>query len=222
VTIALAVGTLSSTVADVQEGVGVIQGFVRTAAARGAATLPVTADHRVCGQTVPNEELLVDGAGGVANAVVIVAGTTGGAAGRQVTLTNRNCAFAPRVLVAPPKTSMTVTSDDDLLHNTHAYDERDYTIFNVALPGPGLRIRRPLQDSGVVSVKCDVHQWMRGYVIVTDELAAVTASSGAFEIGNVPAGTHRVRVWHEGLGAPPQSVTVAAGRTTRLEFVLSR
>ena len=41
-------------------------------------------------------------------------------------------------------------SADETLHSTHAYDDRQRTMFNVAIPFPGLNIKRPLRRPGVV------------------------------------------------------------------------
>ncbi|MFN8062643.1 MAG: carboxypeptidase regulatory-like domain-containing protein [Vicinamibacterales bacterium] len=218
--IAIAVGTWSGAV-TAQGGTGTIRGTVSTKAKPAATTIKVTSDERVCGSSVPDEALIVSATGRVANAVVLIGGTKGTGAHPTV-ITNRKCAFAPRVQAAAPKSTATVTSEDDLLHNTHAYDEKDYSLFNIALPKPGLRINRPIRDAGVVTVKCDVHPWMRGFVIVSDELNAVTTTDGSFEIPDVPAGSHQVRIWHEGLKAAPKTVTVAPGQTTTVAFVLDK
>lgn len=202
-------------------GVGTIRGVVRTTAKPVATPLKVTADQNVCGTTLPDESILVGANGALANAVVIVNGTTGGTASAGTVITNRKCAFVPRVQTAIPRSNTSVTSEDPMLHNTHAYDEKDYSLFNIALPKPGLKVTRPVREAGVVTVKCDVHAWMRGFMIVTSELAAVSAATGAFEIAKVPAGAHTVRVWHESLQAAPKQITVKPGAVATVEFSLA-
>ena len=51
-----------------------------------------------------------------------------------------------------------------------------------------------------VTLNCDIHKWMAGYVWVLDTpYAAVTKEDGSFEIKGVPAGTKlNLVVWHEG------------------------
>jgi len=67
-------------------------------------------------------------------------------------------------------------------------------------------------------LKCDVHGWMRGWIMVTDDPAAVTGDSGSFAVGDVPAGTHQVTVWHEKLGRQTKEVTVAESGETVVDF----
>lgn len=207
-------------VAGQSAATGTIKGVVRTAVRQTLPPLKVTSDQQVCGTSLPDESLSLGTNGAVMNAVVIVSGVKGAGGPQTLVLTNRKCAFQPRVQLAAPKALVTVTSEDPMLHNTHVYDEKDYSLFNVALPAPGVKLTRPVREAGIVKVKCDVHPWMRGFIIVTDEPTSVTMAEGTFEIPNVPAGTHQVRVWHEQLKGPTQPVTVVAGQVATIDFTL--
>ena len=61
---------------------------------------------------------------------------------------------------------------------------------------------------------------MRGWVLVTDEAAAVTGADGRFTLSEVPPGTYDVAVWHETLKGAPQKVTGTAGQTTTIDFAM--
>ncbi len=221
ISVMVSVGTASIALEGQADGTGTLKGVIRTAVKAPTAPLKVTADQNVCGTSLPDESLVLGANGTVANAVIIVNGTTGGTASAGTIITNRKCAFVPRVQTALPRSNTAVTSEDPMLHNTHAYDEKDYSLFNIALPKAGLKVMRPVRDAGVVTVKCDVHAWMRGFMIVTNELSAVSGVAGAFEIANVPTGTQTVRVWHEQLKAAPRTVTIKPGATATVEFTLT-
>jgi carboxypeptidase family protein len=116
-----------------------------------------------------------------------------------------------------------VTSDDQTLHTTHLYAADGRSLFNIALPMPGIIIKRPLEkNAGVLRLACDTHPWMHGFVSVSNDRAVVTGNDGVFQIDDIPAGTHEVIVWHESLRASAQKVTVAAGQTVDLKFELAR
>ena len=51
------------------------------------------------------------------------------------------------------------------------------TIFNVALPVPGLNINKPIGAAGTVRLSCNTHPWMRGWMIVTDDAGAVSGAT---------------------------------------------
>jgi hypothetical protein len=64
---------------------------------------------------------------------------------------------------------------------------------------------------------------MRGYLYVTDELAAVSGADGRFRLEGVPAGTHELRIWHEALKASaPVKVTIKDGETATVDITMIR
>ena len=204
------------------QGTGTIRGVVTMAAPPLPATLAVTADQAVCGDRVPDETIVADAAGHVANAVVRLTGVPWPAARPAPHIDNAGCLFVPRVQIAPTRSQVLVTSQDDTLHSTHTYDDRNRTGFNIAMPFPGLEINRPLRRPGVVRVECDSHGWMRGWIVVSNDRGAVSGLDGAFALEGVPAGTHELTIWHERLGAAPRTVTVRPGETTEVAIVLER
>ena len=105
-------------------------------------------------------------------------------------------------------------------NTTHAYDDRQRTLFNIAIPVPGLEIERPLRRPGPVRIECDSHGWMRGWVYVTDDIGTVTASNGQFELQGIPAGTYELTVWHEQFSGQSQQVTVTPDGQSEASFTL--
>lgn len=198
---------------------GTITGTVTTRV-RTPGAIRVTFDQRVCGAELPDQSILVDAAGHVANAVVTLVGVKAGTAPRQATVLNDKCAFVPRVQVVAPGATVKTSSRDAVLHTTIVQQANGRQLFNVALPAPGIEIAKSLGEPGVLRVGCSTHQWMRGWIVVTDELSAVTGPDGRFTLSGVPPGTYQLRIWHESLKAATQTVTVAAGRSTDSRFDL--
>jgi hypothetical protein len=197
---------------------GSVTGVITTGA-KGAAPVRVTIDQKVCGNELPDEAIVVDGQGHLANAVVILTGVKR-AASSDAVVTNEKCRFGPRVQIVRPNSSVRTTSKDPILHTTQAQQENGRTIFNVALPVPGINIAKPIGPAGIVRLNCNTHPWMRGWMIVTDEAAAVSGADGRFTIADVPPGTYEARVWHESLKAQSQKITVVAGQPTVITFAL--
>ncbi|HJU43182.1 MAG TPA: carboxypeptidase regulatory-like domain-containing protein [Vicinamibacterales bacterium] len=211
-------GTLASaSLAFAQSGS--IAGTITTTA-KGAAPLRVTFDQKVCGDQLPDEAIVVDAQGRLANAVVVLAGVK-----RQhpteASVVNEKCRFVPRVQLIGPKASVRTTSKDPILHTTNAQLENGRTLFNVAVPMPGITITKAIRASGNVRVICNTHPWMRGWIVATSDAAAISRADGRFSIDNVPAGTYDLRVWHEALQGAPQKVTVSAGKAAEVTFTLS-
>ncbi|MFQ5848631.1 MAG: carboxypeptidase regulatory-like domain-containing protein [Candidatus Methylomirabilales bacterium] len=175
--------------------------------------VPVQKNREVCGAWRPLERLLLSPEGGVANVIVELQGVEGkdpGPPSRRAVLDNRDCRFMPRVQVARLGTLLEIRNSDAILHTAHAYRTRGETLFHVALPHFREQVQVPLEKPGLLRVICDVgHIWMRAYILVTDNpFSAVTDSQGRFTVSGVPAGTYRLRVWHELLGVITRPVTV--------------
>ena len=109
--------------------------------------------------------VVVDAQGRLANAVVILTGVKRPAAADTMVM-NEKCRFAPRVQIAKPNATVRTTSKDPILHTTQAQLENGRTVFNVALPVPGINITKPIGGAGTVRLSCNTHPWMRGWVIV--------------------------------------------------------
>jgi hypothetical protein len=63
---------------------------------------------------------------------------------------------------------------------------------------------------------------MRGFVVVTDEMAAVTGADGRFQLEGVPPGSYELTVWHEALKASPLKVTVTGSATASVKLALTK
>ena len=123
------------------------------------------------------------------------------------------CQFTPHVVVAPQGATLDVINSDKALHNVRA-QAGETRLFNYAMPIPGHVVPTRLKKDGTFKLSCDVHPWMRGWLLILPTRAfAVTAEDGTYKIAGVPAGKHRVKVWHERLGEREAEVEVAPGQT---------
>lgn len=207
----MAAGFLLGLAGSAEAQAGAIQGVVTTRA-RSLPSIRVTFDQKVCGAELPDQSILVNAGGRLANAVVTLAGVKAAAPAREVSVMNDGCAFVPRVQVVAPNGTLKTSSKDPVLHTTVVQQADGRQLFNLAVPIPGIEIAKPLGAAGVLRVGCSTHQWMRGWIVVTDEISAVTSVDGTFTLPDIPPGTYELRLWHEALRAAPVKVTVAAGK----------
>jgi plastocyanin len=179
------------------------------------ANLPVTKDAKVCGTSKADESLEVSG-GGVRNAVVWfldVAEAKGAPAPPKEKLDQQQCQFVPHVVVATQGTTLDVVNSDKALHNVRA-QSGDVKLMNYAMPIPGHVVPTKLRKDGIFRVNCDVHPWMRAWIVVLPTRAyAVTGEDGRYRIEGISPGKHRVKIWHERLGEREAEIEVPAGGT---------
>ena len=199
---------------------GAIAGVATTKEASPKA-IRVTIDPAVCGSSLPDESIVVDASGHLANVIVTVAGVKAGVPA-ETAVSNEKCAFVPRVSTIRPGGSLKMSSKDPMLHTMHAAAPDGRAFFNVSIPMPNVTISRPLDKPGLVTLSCSTHTWMRGYLLVTVERSAVTGRDGKFQIDGLAPGTYELRIWHEALKAPPAKVVVKEGETATIDLTLVR
>ena len=109
-------------------------------------------------------------------------------------------------------------NSDGTLHNVHTYVDKK-TLFNKAQPPRAEAIEAKVDAEGVIRFQCDVHPWMTGYVVVSDNgRFDTTGEDGRFTVEGVPPGTYTVEAWHEKLGTQTAQVTVEPGETAKATF----
>ena len=177
--------------------------------------LPVTRDMKTCGNNKPDESLAISEGGTVKNAVIWFTDVPlprDFKPGKEK-LDQQQCVFVPHVLAAPIGTTVDVVNSDKALHNVRA-QAGEVKLMNYAMPIPGHVVPTKLKKEGIFKVSCDVHPWMRGWLLVLPTAAfAITGEDGTYKIGGVPSGRHMVRIWHERLGERDAQIEIQADQT---------
>jgi len=127
--------------------------------------------------------------------------------------------FSPHVLPVVAGTTVEWPNNDEILHN----------VFSVSAPNDfdlGLykspKIERwTFKHPGRVDVFCSIHTRMNCVVLVLENpYFAATNERGGYKILNVPAGTYKLKAWHERLPAQIQDVSVADTGEVKVDFTL--
>jgi plastocyanin len=208
---------------DVKDG-GSVSGTVKF---KGTAPAPkkldVGKDKEVCGKAPKLDQSLIVDNGNLVNAVVTITDIKKGKKIelKKVQLDQNGCEYHPHVLAFPAGSTIEVLNPDGILHNVHSYSKVN-SPFNQAQPKFKKSLDVKVEKPEVVEVKCDVHGWMHGWLVATENpYFAVTDKSGSFKLDNVPAGSYTVEVWHEKLGKSTQKVTVKAKEDAKVNFEIA-
>ena len=173
--------------------------------------LAVTIDQYVCGKEKKPEDLVLSPQGGIRSAVVWLDKPPAAAGGEAMPSTTpmdqKECMFAPRVVVVPAGGKIDFLNSDRLLHNLHAMPTANPP-FNRTQP-KGRTITIAFSHPEIIRVTCDLHSWMRGWVVVAEHpFYALTNGAGEFELRGLPAGRYTLKIWQERLGTVSRDVVV--------------
>lgn len=214
-------------VISVQDG-GSVMGTVRLAGpVPTLADLPVLRNQAICGEHRPDPSLVLGRDHTIANVVVSLVGVSRGKRMEPLTapatLDQVECEFVPHAQVVPVGTTLEIVNSDPVLHNVHAFLNGTESIFDLAMPIQGYRIRRTLDMPGTISVKCDAgHTWMSAYIVVQEHpYYSMTTEDGTYSIEDVPAGEYRLKLWHEWLGDTTVPIEVEANATATVDLELN-
>jgi plastocyanin len=129
-----------------------------------------------------------------------------------------DCMYTPRIQGVVAGQEVSIKNSDGTLHNVHTYKGAE-SWFNQAQPKGADPIKKELEDTNIIKLTCDVHPWMRGFVIVTDHpYYAVSGDDGTVTINKVPAGKYKLESWHSRYGSKTVEVDVADGKTVEATF----
>ena len=144
-----------------------------------------------------------------------------------VKIRQEKCMYRPRVQGGVVGQRLEVHNTDDTSHNVHArggqigdrqgadalWNRQQVRVSRSAEP-----IVSKIEDIPVMRIKCDLHGWMVGYVITSDNpYHAVTDAAGSFEL-EAPAGELTIQAWHEFYGLKEATVTIEGGKTSDVTF----
>ena len=181
--------------------------------------LKTNKDVEVCGSEQVSEELVVNPQNnGIGSAVVSVRDyVRSGPAHQEKTIDQKGCRFQPHVLAVEAGDEVSILNSDGVLHNIHSFPISNAP-FNEAQPKFKKKISKTFSAApDQIKIKCDVHSWMAGWVIVVENpYYSVTDENGEFRIENVPVGRQQLTVWHEALGTALMEVDVKEGTETRV------
>ncbi len=132
----------------------------------------------------------------------------------------RGCQFEPRVAVLPAGARVRFKNSDGINHNVHTFAKKNDAL-NRNIAG-GSSEEQLLAKDETIEIKCDIHPWMKGYLVVTEAARfGVTGVDGWVTLEGLPPGEYKVKYWHETLGkGTSEAVSVAAGSAAELELAI--
>ncbi len=152
--------------------------------------------------------------------VYLTGGSPGAGTPKTAVMNQKHLRFIPHVLAVTVGDSVKYENSDTVSHNVFSPDISPY---NLGTFKPGESRTHTFDQPGAYTQLCSLHPEMLAYVYVAPTpYHAVVQPDGTFRIRDVPAGDWQVAIWSVHLKAAAQPVTVAAGKTARVSFSLTR
>jgi len=173
-----------------------------------ALVLGLAAGPGVCGTTVT---LTLHDASGAAvpGAVIYLDGVARGPvkAPTRVVVDQRDKLFVPQVTVVQTGTDISFPNSDSVSH--HVYSFAQPNAFELPLYKGGIHPLVRFDHAGIVTLGCNIHDSMIGYIVVVDTPHfGTTDANGSVSLPDVAPGGYQVQVWSPRLDP---SKTIAGG-----------
>lgn len=156
-------------------------------------------------------------------AVVFLAGNFPPAATPPVAqLVQKNLTFVPALLPIRTGTKVEFPNLDEQYHNIFSYSPAKRFDLGRYRPDEKPIPSQLFDQPGLVTLRCDIHEHMRGVVLVLDTPHfTMTDATGAFRLTGLPAGRYTLKVWIDSKTTRERPVELADGATLHVDFPAS-
>ena len=134
-------------------------------------------------------------------------------------ITQKDMAFVPMLLPVQVGTKVEFPNLDDTYHNIFSYSPAKR--FDLGRYRPD---ERPIpsvifDQTGLVVLRCDIHEHMRGLVLVVGgPYFVLTDTEGNYRLDGLPAGHYILKVWINSRTTLKRSVNLQAGQSVHADF----
>jgi plastocyanin len=134
-------------------------------------------------------------------------------------MAQKDLAFIPSILPVQVGTRVEFPNLDDTYHSIFSYSPAKR--FDLGRYRPD---ERPIPSQvfdvpGLVTLRCDIHEHMRGLILVLDTpYFVVTQPDGRFHLSGLPSGRYMLKAWVDSRTTHERPVEVKDGVTTQIDF----
>lgn len=131
----------------------------------------------------------------------------------------KDMTFVPALLAVETGTKVEFPNQDDTYHNIFSYSSAKR--FDLGRYQPD---ERPIPSvvfdkPGLITLRCDIHEHMRGLILVLDSpYFTTTAPDGHFKLSGLPAGKYILKAWIDSRTTRAQPVELKRGSTEHVDF----
>ncbi|MFT6153074.1 MAG: hypothetical protein ACJAYK_000796 [Crocinitomicaceae bacterium] len=132
-------------------------------------------------------------------------------------MTQQDLQFSPYVKVVQRNVNLAFPNKDDVAHHVYSFSKNN--AFELPLYLDKKVPSRAFSNTGQVTLGCNIHDWMLGYVLVVDTPLHAQFKAQSAKIYDIPIGTYTLHFWHPGIDRREkvtQSIIIANSPKTQV------
>jgi plastocyanin len=136
---------------------------------------------------------------------------------RQVA--QKDLTFVPSLLPVQVGTRIEFPNLDDTYHSIFSYSPAKRFDLGRYRPEERPIPSQVFDTPGLVTLRCDIHDHMRGLILVLDTpYFVVTGADGRFRLSRLPAGRYTLKAWIDSKTTRERPVELKSGGTLNIDF----
>src|SRR5213595_3379386 len=134
-------------------------------------------------------------------------------------VTQKDLTFIPAILPIQLGTKVEFPNLDDAYHNIFSYSPAKRFDLGRYRPDERPIPTQVFDKQGLVILRCDIHEHMRGLILVLNTpYFVMTDTSGGFRLEGLPAGHYTLKAWIDSRTTREKPVELKSGQTLHVDF----
>jgi len=134
-------------------------------------------------------------------------------------VTQKDLTFIPALLPVRVGTKVEFPSLDDTYHNIFSYSPAKRFDLGRYRPDERPVPSQVFDKPGLVTLRCDIHEHMRGLILVLNTpYFVMTDTDGHFRLDGLPAGHYTIKAWIDSRTTREKPVDLKNGQTLHVDF----
>jgi plastocyanin len=131
----------------------------------------------------------------------------------------KDLTFVPALLPVPAGTKVEFPNLDDTYHNIFSYSPAKRFDLGRYRPEERPIPTQVFDKLGLVTLRCDIHEHMRGLILVLNTpYFVMTDTEGHFRLSGLPAGHYTLKAWIDSRTTREKPVELKNGETLHVDF----
>jgi plastocyanin len=127
--------------------------------------------------------------------------------------------FVPTLLAVQTGTKVEFPNLDDAYHNVFSFSSAKRFDLGRYRPDEKPIPAQVFDTPGLITLRCDIHEHMRGLILVLDTPHFVISDSeGRYKLSGLPEGSYKLKAWINSRTTREQTVELKSGNTLHADF----